>query len=108
MRQPLLPLSGMETIQDMLKLTLKKAYPECTAMFWAGCGADQNPLPRRKLELAQKYRAELAQAVNDVLASPMAFVEPELSSKYVETQLELQGVPDQQQLSQTVKSTNPL
>ena len=85
---------------------LEKAYPECTAMFWAGCGADQNPLPRRKLELAQKYGAELAQAVNDVLASPMAFVEPELSSKYVETQLELQGVPDQQQLSQTVKSTN--
>ncbi len=85
---------------------LEKSYRECTAMFWAGCGADQNPLPRRKLELAQKYGAELAGAVKDVLVSPMAFVKPELSSKYVEIPLELQGVPDQEQLNQTVKSTN--
>ena len=85
---------------------LERSYPECTAMFWAGCGADQNPLPRRKLELAQKYGSELARAAKDVLASPMALVEPVLSSTYVETPLELQGVPDQEQLEQTVKSTN--
>ncbi|MCP4944265.1 MAG: hypothetical protein GY924_20105 [Planctomycetaceae bacterium] len=85
---------------------LEKSYPGCTAMFWAGCGADQNPLPRRKLELAQKYGAELASAVKDVIASPMTVVEPELGSKYVETALEMQGVPDQKQLDQTVKSTN--
>jgi hypothetical protein len=85
---------------------LEKTFPECTAMFWAGCGADQNPIPRRKLELAQKYGAELARAVKDVLASPMAGVEPQLKSKYVETALEMQGIPDQKQLDQTVKSTN--
>ena len=85
---------------------LEKWHPECTAMFWAGCGADQNPLPRRKLELAQKYGAELARAVNDVLASPMAVVEPELSLKYAEIALEMQGIPDQEQLAQAVKSTN--
>ena len=85
---------------------LERSYPECTAMFWAGCGADQNPLPRRKLELAQKYGVALAQAVKDVLASPMAVVDPELNSMYVETPLELQGIPNREQLAQTVKSTN--
>lgn len=85
---------------------LEKWYPECTAMFWAGCGADQNPLPRRKLELAQKYGAELARAVRNVLAAPMAMVEPQLISSYEETELELQGIPDQEQLNQAVKSTN--
>ncbi len=85
---------------------LERSYPECTAMFWAGCGADQNPLPRRKLELARKYGVALAQAVKDVVASPMPVVEPELSSNYVETPLELQEIPDQEQLDQTVKSTN--
>ena len=85
---------------------LERSYPECTAMFWAGCGADQNPLPRRKLELAQKYGVALAQAVKDVLASPMAVVDPELNSMYVETPLELQGIPNREQLAQIVKSTN--
>ena len=29
-------------------------------MFWAGCGADQNPLPRRTVELAEKYGRQMA------------------------------------------------
>ena len=88
------------------QIELEKAHPECTAMFWAGCGADQNPLPRRTLELAQEYGAELARAVNDVLAAPMPILQPELVSTYDETKLQLQGIPDSEQLSQSAKSTN--
>ena len=33
--------------------------------------ADQNPLPRRTVELAEKYGGELAVAVDEVLAAPM-------------------------------------
>ena len=47
---------------------LETRHPGCTALFWAGCGADQNPLPRRTLVLAQQYGAQLAQAVAGVLS----------------------------------------
>ena len=88
------------------QIELEKTHPDCTAIFWAGCGADQNPLPRRSLELAQKYGAELARAVNDVLAAPMPTLQPELVSTYDETQLQLQEIPDSEQLGQAAKSTN--
>ena len=45
------------------QIELEKMYPECTALFWAGCGGDQNPLPRRTVELAQKYGRKLAESV---------------------------------------------
>src|SRR5262249_54476286 len=49
---------------------LEKAHPGAVALFWAGCGADQNPLPRRTVELAEHYGKRLAAAVEDVLAAP--------------------------------------
>lgn len=55
-------------------IDLEKAHPGATALFFAGCGADQNPLPRRTVELAKDYGKQLATAVNDVLAKPMIAV----------------------------------
>ncbi len=46
---------------------LERRHKGAVAMFWSGCGGDANPLPRRKLELCQKYGMELAAAVDDVL-----------------------------------------
>ena len=57
------------------QISLEKAHPGTQAMFVAGCGADQNPIPRRSVELAEKYGGELAVAVDEVLASPMHVVE---------------------------------
>ena len=34
------------------QMALESRLPGVQAMFWAGCGGDQNPLPRRKVELA--------------------------------------------------------
>ncbi len=34
-------------------------------MFWIGCGADANPMPRRKIEQAKQYGKELAETVAD-------------------------------------------
>ncbi|HAH46056.1 MAG TPA: hypothetical protein DCM07_14620, partial [Planctomycetaceae bacterium] len=34
---------------------LEAMFPGVTAMFYMGCGADQNPLPRRTQELAESY-----------------------------------------------------
>ncbi|MGB9688578.1 neutral/alkaline non-lysosomal ceramidase N-terminal domain-containing protein [Thermogutta sp.] len=45
------------------QLSIEKALPGVTAMFFAGCGADQNPIPRRSVELCEKYGEQLASAV---------------------------------------------
>ena len=39
---------------------LEAKNPGSQAMFVAGCGGDQNPLPRKTVELAQRYGNELA------------------------------------------------
>lgn len=46
---------------------LEAKHPGVTACFLMGCGADQNPLPRRKVELAKKYGEMLATAVDATL-----------------------------------------
>src|SRR5439155_3646460 len=52
------------------QMALEKSHPEATAMFFMGCGGDQNPLPRRQLALAERYGNMLAAAVEEVLLSP--------------------------------------
>ena len=42
------------------QLALEKSHPGAQAMFFMGCGGDQNPLPRGKLELAERYGSMLA------------------------------------------------
>jgi hypothetical protein len=46
---------------------LETKHPGVTACFMMGCGADQNPLPRRSVELAKKYGEMLAKAVDEAL-----------------------------------------
>ncbi len=50
------------------QIELEKAHPGLQAMFYIGCGADQNPLPRRSVELCQKYGTMLTASVEAVLA----------------------------------------
>ena len=73
--------------------SLEKRYPGSVALFWAGCGGDQNPLPRKTVELAEKYGEDLARAVADVIRSPMETLEPELSASYVECRAPLAKIP---------------
>ncbi len=49
------------------QLEVEKANPGVTAMFMMLCGADQNPNPRSKLELAEQHGAALAAEVGRVL-----------------------------------------
>jgi len=42
-------------------------HPGVTALFLMGCGADQNPYPRSKLEYAQRHGRSLATAVEAAL-----------------------------------------
>lgn len=102
-------LSGMDWCGDwpgFAQIELEKAHPGTIALFWAGCGADQNPLPRRTVELAQSYGRQAALAVDAVLAGSMRPVTGKLSTRYVEIDLALDAVPTEEQVNEDLKSDN--
>jgi Neutral/alkaline non-lysosomal ceramidase, N-terminal len=75
---------------------LEEKHPGAVAMFWIGCGADANPLPRSKLELCQKYGRELADAVEDVLAGKMSPVQPACTARYATIALPFDEIPSKE------------
>jgi hypothetical protein len=85
---------------------LEKAHPGAVALFWAGCGADQNPLPRRTVDLARGYGKQLADAVDAVLAKPMAPVGTGSSSAYREIDLPLHELPSREALLKQAEAAN--
>ncbi|MFP4503031.1 MAG: neutral/alkaline non-lysosomal ceramidase N-terminal domain-containing protein [Candidatus Hydrogenedentota bacterium] len=94
-------LSGYDWCGDwagFAQLALEREYPGATAMFFAGCGADQNPLPRRTIPLAKQYGEELAAAVARVLTEAMMPLAPELKTAYTETILALEEPPTREEL----------
>ncbi len=102
-------LSGMEWCGDwpgFAQLELEKNHPGAVALFWAGCGADQNPLPRRTVELAENYGRQAATAVDQALASPMRPVSGTLATRYKEIDLALDTLPTPEQIDNDLKSEN--
>jgi hypothetical protein len=88
------------------QIEVERAQPGCQAMFWAGCGADQNPLPRRTVELAIDYGRQLATAVNEVLSKPMQPVAGKLTTDFREIDLPLAALPTREQIEQDAQSNN--
>jgi hypothetical protein len=88
------------------QLELEKAHPGAVALFWAGCGADQNPLPRRRVELAEKYGKELADGVEAVLKKPLTPVRGGLAAAYTEIDLPFAELPTREQLVKDSTSEN--
>ena len=94
-------LSGYKWSGDyagFAQLALEEEHPEATALFFAGAGADQNPLPRRTVALARQYGQELAAAVDRVLREPMNVLEPQLRTAYSEINLTLTSPPTEEEL----------
>lgn len=84
-------LSGYEWCGDyagFAQIELEKLYPGATAMFFQGAGADQNPLPRRSVYLAQQYGRSLAAATDRVLKEEMKPLSPVITTAYSEINLE--------------------
>lgn len=88
------------------QIELEKRHPGCQAMFWAGCGADQNPLPRRTVELAEQYGRRLADSVDRVLKGQLKSVSPVLVADYQEIELPLSQLPDRQAIEKDAQSEN--
>ena len=88
------------------QLYLEDRHPDSVAMFFTGGGADQNPLPRRTIELAQKYGRMLAVSVDQVLDEPMQQVTGELASSFEEVELKFHQLPTRDQLQASLKSSS--
>ncbi|HRX78144.1 MAG TPA: neutral/alkaline non-lysosomal ceramidase N-terminal domain-containing protein [Pirellulaceae bacterium] len=89
------------------QIELEASHPDCVAMFWAGCGADQNPLPRSTVELAKHYGRRLADAVDSVLLThELLPVSDRLSTNYAEIDLPLAELPTKEQIEAATQSTN--
>jgi len=80
------------------QLELERRYPDAIALFHAGCGADQNPLPRRKNELAEAYGKQLAEAVDQVVKAPMTPIAPMVRTTYTRIDLPFGQLPTREKL----------
>lgn len=79
-------------------------FPGCVALFYTGCGADQNPLPRRKVELAQKYGRMLSKAVADVVNAEMAPLTGSLQTSFKNIDLTFASLPSRDEVQQKLES----
>lgn len=82
---------------------LEKAHPGTTALFFMGCGGDQNPLPRRRVELAEEYGRKLAEAVD---RAPLTPVRGGLSTRASTVNLPFAQVPDEAALRKSLQDKN--
>jgi neutral ceramidase len=88
------------------QIELEQSHPGAVAMFWAGCGADQNPLPRRTVELAKEYGQQLAKSVSDTLQSKRHPISGKLAAAYEEIDLPLAALPSREEIEKNIQSTN--
>lgn len=79
---------------------LEEELPGTTALFFAGCGADQNPNPRRELEHAEQHGRELCLSVQKVLSGKMREIEGSLRACFSTVDLTLENVPDKTRLTE--------
>ena len=94
-------LSGYEINGDyagFAQVAVEKAHPDATALFMIGCGGDQNPEPRGKIELAEAHGRALAGAVEDVLKGEMTPVAGPLRAALAWVDLPLVDPPGKEEL----------
>jgi hypothetical protein len=86
------------------QIAIERNNPGSQAMFVAGCGGDQNPLPRRSVELAEGYGEQLADSVQRVLVGPMRPAPSPLNAAYSEIDLEFGEPPTRAQIEKDAQS----
>lgn len=85
------------------QIEVEKAHPGALALFWIGCGADANPLPRGKIELCEQYGKELAGAVEDGLKATTPLTD-KLAARYSEIDLPFDTIPGKDRWQQDALS----
>jgi len=90
------------------QLELEQHHPGTAAMFVNTCGGDQNPLPRRSVELCQRYGTMLATAVEDALKKPLKPVSPGLRTAFELIELPYLKVVSREELTALLPDTNAI
>ena len=85
---------------------LEKWYPDATALFFQGAGADMNPLPRRTIALAKQYGVTLAAAVDRTLQEDMKTLPATLKTAYTEVMLPFDTPYSEAYLTEIVQSAH--
>ncbi len=82
------------------------AHPDTIAMFMLGCGGDQNPYPRRTLELAQQHGRSLANSVEAALQTQPRELSGQLRAAYSMATLDYDTPPTRAQVLELAQSKN--
>lgn len=90
------------------QLELERAHPGAAALFVNTCGGDQNPLPRRNVELCRDYGHQLASAVEEALRGPLRPIRPGLRTAFEYVDLPYLEVVTREELAERVDDANPI
>jgi neutral ceramidase len=88
------------------QIAIEKQHSGALALFVTGCGGDQNPLPRRTVELCEKYGHQLATAVETVLKEPLRPLSPQLRTAFAFVPLNFDRVFTRAEFEQHANGTN--
>jgi len=90
------------------QIEIEKNHPGVTAMFVNTCGGDQNPLPRRTVELCENYGHMLAVGVEEGLEKPMQQVSSRIRTSFEIVELDYLKVVDRSDLKTAGESSSVL
>ncbi len=85
---------------------LEKENPGTVALYFAGCGADQNPHPRRELAHAKQHGLDLCRSVQKVLSGDMREVSGPIRTIFSTPALTQAHVPDRAELDAMLEDKN--
>ncbi len=90
------------------QLAIEKTRPGTTALFVNTCGADQNPLPRRTVQLCERYGLMLAAGVEEALRQPMQPVRARLRTGFEMAHLDYLNVMEEAKLREYAEGSMEL
>jgi len=85
---------------------LEEDHQDTVALFMIGCGGDQNPYPRRTVELAQRHGRSLATAVEAALETQAKPLAGKLRAAYEMVTLDYAPIPTREQIVKLAASEN--
>jgi hypothetical protein len=85
---------------------VERAHPGATALFVAGCGADINPYPRSKRELAEQHGETLAKSVEQAPTGPIKPVSGAVKSVIGNVMIPFDGPPSKEEFRSRLSDGN--
>jgi neutral ceramidase len=90
------------------QLELERTHPGTTALFVNTCGGDQNPLPRRSVDLCRRYGLMLSAAVEETLKQPLKPVSSSLRTAFAYVELPYLKVVTREELTAALRDDNAI